>query len=81
VRDRVRLLLLFTPWASIPLALLGVYLVLVSPLVACVPYGWVAVPAGVAGAIALALVLRPRYRVAILDSSPLGVVSWLRRRR
>ena len=30
-------------------------------------------------AIALSLVLRPRYRVSILDSSPLGVVTWLRR--
>jgi hypothetical protein len=81
VRDRLRELLLFTPWVSMPLALLGVYLVLVSPLVVLVPYGWLAVPIGVAGAVGLALLLRPRYRLAILDTSPLGVLMWFRRRR
>jgi hypothetical protein len=31
--------------------------------------------------VALGAALRSRYRVSILDSSPLGVVSWLQRRR
>jgi len=81
MRDRVRMLLFFTPWVSVPLALLGICLVLATPLVVLVPYGWLAIPALVAGAVALALALRSRYRLSILDSSPLGVVMWLQRRR
>ena len=81
MRDRVRTLLFFTPWVSVPLALLGICLVLATPLVVLVPYAWLAIPALVAGAVVLALMLRSRYRLAILDSSPLGVVMWLQRRR
>jgi hypothetical protein len=80
LRNTVRAILFFTPWLSIPLALLGGALLVLSPVVVLVPFGWIAVPlAGVAAA-ALALRLRPRYRVTILDSSPLGVFSWLQRR-
>jgi hypothetical protein len=81
LRDRVRVLLFFTPWASIPLAVLGGWLVVLSPVIAFVPFGWLAVPVGLVLAAALALVLRPRYRVSVLDSSPLGVITWLQRRR
>jgi hypothetical protein len=80
LRDRVRMLLFFTPHVSIPLALLGVYLALVTPVVALVPYGWLFSVAGVAGALALSLRMRARYRLFVLDSSPLGIVTWLRRR-
>ena len=48
-RDRVRTLLFFTPWVSVPLALLGISLVLATPLVVLVPYAWLAIPALVAG--------------------------------
>ena len=81
MRDRVRKLLFFTPWVSVPLALLGICLLLATPLVVLVPYGWLVVPALVAAAVVLALMLRSRYRLSILDSSPLGVVMWLQRRR
>ena len=37
-------------------------------------------PVAIVAAILLALYLRPRYRLAILDSSPLGVFYWLQRR-
>jgi hypothetical protein len=80
LRDKTRALLLFTPWASIPLALLACFLVAATPVVVLVPYGWVLVPLGVLGAVALGLWLRPRYRTTILDSSPLGVFTWLQRR-
>jgi hypothetical protein len=81
MRDRVRMLLFFTPWVSAPLALLGLGLLVLSPVVAFVPWGWLAVPALVAAAAVLAAALRSRYRLSILDSSPLGVVMWLQRRR
>ena len=55
-------------------------LALVTPIVVLVPYGWVLVPLAVLAAVALALLLRPRYRLSILDSSPLGVFYWLQRR-
>jgi hypothetical protein len=80
-RDRVRMLLFFTPHVSIPLALLGVFLTLATPVVALVPYGWLASVAGVAAALALSLRMRSRYRLFVLDSSPLGIVTWLRRRQ
>jgi hypothetical protein len=80
-RDRARRLLFFTPHVSVPLALLGAFLVLASPVIVLVPFGWIAVPVGILGALALGLALRTRYRLAILDSSPLGVLTWLQRRR
>ena len=55
-------------------------LVLAIPIVLVVPYGWVVYPAAVLAAAALALWLRPRYRLSILDSSPLGVFTWLQKR-
>jgi hypothetical protein len=80
MRQRVRFLLLFTPWVSVPLALLGVYLAVTAPLLAFTWIGWVVYGCGVAGAIALGLVLRGRYRLWILDSTSLGVTTWLQRR-
>ena len=80
VRDRLRMLLFFTPWVSIPLALLGAALTICFPLTLIVNVGWVVYGIAVLCAIALGLWLRPRYRVSILDSSPLGVFGWLRRR-
>jgi hypothetical protein len=80
VRDQVRRILFFTPWVTIPLALLGVVLIVATPIAVLVPYGWVLVPLAVLAAVALALLLRPRYRLTILDSSPLGVFYWLQRR-
>jgi hypothetical protein len=74
------MLLFFTPHVSIPLALLGVLLALATPVIAIVPYGWLASVAGVVGALALAVRMRSRYRLFVLDSSPLGIVTWLRRR-
>ena len=50
LRDKTRALLLFTPWASVPLALLACFLVAATPVVVLVPYGWVLVPLGVLGA-------------------------------
>jgi hypothetical protein len=78
--DKVRMIALFTPWVSIPLMFLGVALVVTSPLVAVTSYGWICVPVAIVAAVLLALWLRSRYRVAILDSSPLGVFYWLQRR-
>jgi len=78
--DRLRKLVFFTPWLSIPLALLGVALVVVTPLMLTTSFGWICYPVALALALALALWLRPRYRLAILDSSPLGVFYWLQRR-
>jgi hypothetical protein len=80
VRDQFRTILFFTPWVTIPLAFLGVALTLATPVVALVPFGWVVVPVLLLGAAGLALLLRPRYRLSILDSSPLGVFYWLQRR-
>jgi hypothetical protein len=80
-RDRIRILVFFTPALTIPLAALAVVLVLATPLIVLVPYGWVAVPVAVAGAVAVVFAMRSRYRMSIIDSSPLGVVTWLQRRR
>ena len=80
MRDQFRTILFFTPWVTIPLAFLGVALTLATPVVALVPFGWVVVPVLLLGAAGLALLLRPRYRLSILDSSPLGVFYWLQRR-
>jgi hypothetical protein len=80
LRDRVRILLFFTPWVSAPLALLGVFLGVLYPLMQWTWVGWIIYGVGIAGAVAFALRLRPRYRTSILDSSQLGVVTWLQRR-
>ncbi len=80
MRDQVRTFLFFTPWATIPLAFLGVVLTLTTPIVVLVPYGWVVVPLALLAAVGLGLLLRPRYRLSILDSSPLGVFYGLQRR-
>jgi hypothetical protein len=80
VRDKVRILVFFTPWFSIPLGFLGVVLLLACPLVLFVSLGWIVYPVAVVAAVGLALWLRPRYRVSILDSSPLGVLTWLQKR-
>lgn len=80
LRDRLRVLLFFTPWVSAPLALLGLFFAVLYPLMQWTWFGWVIYGVGIAAAVALALRLRPRYRMSILDSSPLGIVSWLQRR-
>jgi hypothetical protein len=80
LRDQLRRIIFFTPWVTIPLGLLGVVLPLATPIVVLVPYGWVLVPVALLAAVALAFMLRPRYRLSILDSSPLGVFYWLQRR-
>ena len=77
MRRRARVLLFFTPWVSVPLAVLGVVLALTWPLMLVSSLGWIVVPVAVAAALGLGLWLRPRYRLAILDSSPLGVFYWL----
>lgn len=79
-RDRLRKVIFFTPWVSIPLAALGVALTLAMPLILTMGFGWICYPIAVLAAAALALWLRPRYRLAILDSSHLGVFYWLQRR-
>jgi hypothetical protein len=81
VRDRVRVLLLFNPAASVALAVLAIFLVLATPLMVLVPYGWIACPVGLLLAFLVWRQVASRYRVSILDSSPLGVVTWLQRRR
>jgi hypothetical protein len=80
LRDRLRILLFFTPWVSAPLALLGVFFAVLYPLMQWTWLGWVIYGVGIAAAVAFALRLRPRYRMSILDSSPIGVVTWLQRR-
>ena len=80
LRDHARMVLFFTPWLSIPLALLGLALVVLTPVAVLVPWGWLTILVAIGGAGALALWLRPRYRLSILDSSPLGVFYWLQRR-
>ncbi len=60
-QDRLRMLLFFTPWVSIPLALLGVFLTLTAPLIALVPFGWLAWPFGVVELIWSVVAVR-RYR-------------------
>ena len=80
LRDQTRMVLFFTPWLSIPLTLLGLALVVLTPIAVLVPWGWLTILVAIGGAGALALWLRPRYRLSILDSSPLGVFYWLQRR-
>ena len=80
LRDRIRFLLLFTPWVSIPLALLGVFLAVLYPLMQWTWVGWIIYGVAIAGTIGVALRLRSRYRLSILDSSSLGVITWLQRR-
>jgi len=80
VRTRIRFLLLFTPWVTVPLALLGVYLGLLGPLMLWTRIGWIVYGVGIASAILLAGLLRTRYRLSILDSTSLGVMTWLQRR-
>ena len=80
MRDRIRILLLFTPWVSIPLALLGVFLAVLYPLMQWTWIGWVIYGVGLAGAIGIALRVRSRYRLSILDSYSLGAMTWLQRR-
>jgi len=80
LRDQTRMVLFFTPWLSIPLALLGLALVVLTPVAVLVPWGWLTILVAIGAAGALALWLRPRYRLSILDSSPLGVFYWLQRR-
>ena len=62
------------------LAFLGVALAVTYPLVLLTSLAWICAPVAVVAAVGLALWLRPRYRLAILDSSPLGVFYWLQRR-
>jgi len=80
LRERIRFLLLFTPWVSIPLALLGVFLAVLYPLMQWTWIGWIIYGVGITGTVALAVKLRSRYRLSILDSTSLGVVTWLQRR-
>jgi hypothetical protein len=81
VRNRLRVLLLFNPPATVALSVLAVFLVVATPVMVLVPYGWVACPLGILLAFLLWRRLRTRYRMSILDSSPLGVVTWLQMRR
>ena len=80
LRDRVRVLLFFTPWVSAPLALLGGFLAIFYPLMQRTWIGWIIYGVGIAATVGFALRLRSRYRMSFLDSSPLGVVTWLQRR-
>ena len=80
MRNRIRFLLLFTPWVTVPLALLGVYLGVLGPVLLWTGIGWVVYGVGIAGAVVLAALLRSRYRLTILDSTSLGVMTWLQRR-
>jgi hypothetical protein len=80
MRTRIRFLLLFTPWVTIPLALLGVYFAVLYPLMQWTWIGWILYGGGLGGALLLGLALRARYRLVILDSTSLGVVTWLQRR-
>ena len=80
LRDRIRFLLLFTPRVSIPLALLGVFLAVLYPLMQWTWVGWIIYGVAIAATIGLALRLRSRYRLSVLDSSSLGVITWLQRR-
>ncbi|HUK44407.1 MAG TPA: hypothetical protein VLV28_03855 [Gaiellaceae bacterium] len=80
LRDRVRMLIFFTPWVTVPLALLGVAITVTTPLIDFTSLGWICLPVEIGAAVVLALWLRPRYRLSILDSSPLGVFTLLQRR-
>jgi hypothetical protein len=80
VKSHLRELAFFTPWVSIPLSLLGLVLLVTFPLLLVTKSAWILAPIGLVLAAALAVFLRRRYRVAILDSSPLGVFYWLQQR-
>lgn len=80
LRNRIRFLLLFTPWLTVPLALLGAFFAVLCPLMLWTGIGWILYGVGIAGAIATAALLRSRYRLSILDSTSLGVITWLQRR-
>jgi hypothetical protein len=76
----IRAVAFFTPWVSIPLAFLGVALLVTYPLMLVTSFAWICAPVALVIAVLLGAYLRPRYKVAILDSSPLGVFYWLQRR-
>jgi hypothetical protein len=79
--DRARQLAFFAPWLSIPLTLAGIAFAVLVPLILAIgALGWICYAIVLVAAVALALWLRPRYRVAILDSSHLGVLYWLQKR-
>ena len=59
---------------------LGVFLAVLYPLMQWTWIGWIIYGVGIAATIGVALRLRSRYRLSILDSSSLGVVTWLQRR-
>jgi hypothetical protein len=80
LKSHLRELAFFTPWVSIPLSLLALVLLVTFPLVLVTSSAWIVAPIGLVAAAVLALFLRRRYRVAILDSSPLGVFYWLQQR-
>jgi hypothetical protein len=80
LRDRLRIAAFLTPWLSIPLALLGIALAVTYPLMLVTRLGWICDPVAVVLAVVLALWMRGRYRTVILDSSPLGVFTWLQKR-
>jgi hypothetical protein len=80
LRERLRVIVFFTPWVSIPLGLLGVLLALTYPLSLVTRLAWICDPIALMLALLLGLWLRPRYRLAIVDSSPLGVLYWLQKR-
>ena len=63
-----------------PLALLGIVLAVTYPLMLVVRLAWILDPVAVVGAVLLARWLRPRYKLAMVDSSQLGVLYWLQRR-
>jgi hypothetical protein len=80
LRNRIRFLLLFTPWLTVPLAVLGAFFAVLFPLMLLTGIGWILYGVGIACAIATAGLLRSRYRLSILDSTSLGVITWLQRR-
>jgi hypothetical protein len=80
LRDRLRILFLLTPWVSAPLALLGIFLGVLYPIMQWTWIGWIVYGVGITAAVAFALRLRLRYRMSILDSSALGTLTWLQRR-
>jgi hypothetical protein len=80
LRNQIRLILFFTPWVTVPLALLGVVLALTYPLMLVSRIFWIVDPIAIVLAALLAYGMRERYRLQILDSSPLGIFYWLQRR-
>jgi hypothetical protein len=80
LRNQIRLILYFTPWVTVPLALLGVVLAITYPLMLLSRFFWIVDPIAIVLAALLAYAMRERYRLQILDSSPLGIFYWLQRR-